>query len=142
MDMADDGAQPLMTWYDFHTGVRAIVKRIKDRNMGITHVCAIPRGGLVLGTMLSHALSVPLVVQSLPLPSDPTTMLVCDDNAITGDSLAPFSRAGMPCAVIVKHPNANTCEPFLYAYESDEMWLFPWETEAAHEPADIDAITC
>lgn len=140
MDMSDDGAQPLYSWLDFHDDARELIARIKESGITITAIVAIPRGGLVLGALLSHAFTVPLHVRSWPEPWDQPTTLVVDDNAITGGSLAPFFERALPCAVLVKHPMANTCEPFFYARVSDEMFLFPWEVEGAREPYDIDHV--
>lgn len=142
IDMADDGAQPLYSWYDVHAGARELIKQIKESGATITGIVAIPKGGLVLGTILAHAFCVPLHIGFDPEPWMPTTFLAVDDNTITGGSLAPFTRYGMPCAVLVKHPNAPGIHPFYAAEESDEMYLFPWEAEAPgvdHSVEDIVA---
>lgn len=138
--MADDGGQPLLTWLGVATGARKLLEQFKADGITVTHVVAIPRGGLVLGAILSHALVVPLHVCESPAPWMPPTTLVCDDNSITGESLKPFASAGMPCAVLVRHPAAPAVSPFYFAWESDEMWLFPWEAEAAAEPYTIEEI--
>lgn len=138
--MADDGAQPLFTWYAVAYWARDLVKQIRAAGVTVTHVVAIPRGGLVLGTMMSYAFAVPLHICNEPEPWMPPTTLVCDDNTITGGSLAPFARQGMPCAVFVKHPQAPAVSPFFFGFEDDDMWLFPWEIEGAREPFDLRII--
>lgn len=135
--MADDGGQPLYSWLDFHDDVRGLIAHLRENEITITAIVAIPRGGLVLGTMLAHAFTVPLYVRSFPEPWDPTTTLVVDDNAITGGSLQPFLYRGMTAAVLVKHPNVDPMSSIHYARESDEVYLFPWEVEAAQEPLPL-----
>jgi len=140
LDMADDGAQPIYCWYDFHTDAREIIRQIQESGVTITGIIAVPKGGLVLGTVLAHAFCVPLYVGYVPEPWMPTTVLAVDDNTVTGGSLAAFAYAGMPSAVLVKHPNAPGIHPFFFAQESDEMFLFPWEAEALHEPLPVETI--
>jgi len=138
--MLDDGAQPLYSWAHFHYDARKIIESIRESGATITGVYAIPRGGLCLATVLAHALVVPLYVGHEPERSTQTSVLACDDNTITGDSLRPFAERGMPCAVLVKHPNAPGIQPLFYARESDEMFLFPWEAEAAVEPYPLEDV--
>ncbi len=140
MDMVDDGAQPLYCWYDFHTDAREIIKQIKETGVTITGIVAIPKGGLVLGTLLAHAFCVPLHIGYAPEPWMPTTFLAVDDNTITGGSLAPFSHYGMPTAVLVKHPSAPGIHPFFFAQESDEMFLFPWEADAPQQEWSVEDV--
>jgi hypothetical protein len=140
IDMADDGGQPLYSWYDVHAGARELVDQIKKSGATITGIVAIPKGGLVLGTILAHAFCVPLHIGHAPEPWMPTSFLAVDDNSITGGSLSPFAHYGMPCAVLVRHPNAPGIHPFYFAEESDEMYLFPWEAEGEQELRDVETI--
>lgn len=141
MDMADDGGQPLYSWYDFHCAAREIITQIKAEGTTITGVVAIPRGGLALGLVISHALCVPLYIATEPEPWMPTTILACDDNTVTGGSLAPFAHRGMPCAVLQQHPNAPGIHPFFRAEISDELYLFPWEAESPNVADQYDVET-
>ena len=140
--MVDDGAQPLYSWLDFHDDARALIEHLRDNAITVTAIVAIPRGGLVLGTVLSHAFTVPLYVRDHPEGWDLPTTLVVDDNAITGLSLRPFLYAGMNAAVLVKHPNVDALSSIHYVRESDEVFLFPWEVEALQDPLPIaDVVT-
>lgn len=140
MDMIDDGAQPLFTWLDFHNCAREIIEKIRAANVTITGVFAIPRGGLCLASVIANAFAVPITVGYFPESSTPTSVLAVDDSTCTGGSLVPFARHGMPCAVLVKHPQAPAISPFFYAIESDELYLFPWECEAEHELRAVEEI--
>jgi hypothetical protein len=137
--MYDDGGQPLYTWLDFTIDVRVLLDTIKRDGLTITGVYAIPRGGVCLATAIAYALEVPMYFGHHPERNTQTSVLACDDNAITGDTLQPFAAHGMPCAVLVKHPNANVVG-CIFARESDEMYLFPWEVEAACERYTIEEV--
>lgn len=140
--MIDDGTQPLYSWLDFHYDARRLILALRAAELTITAIVAIPRGGLVLGTVLSHAFAVPLYVRSLPEAWDPPTTLVVDDNAITGGSLQPFLYRGLTAAVLIRHPNVDPMSTIYSARESDEVFLFPWEVEASPEPPSLtDVVT-
>lgn len=145
LQLVDDGGQPLYSWLDFHYDARRLLLALRDAGLTVTQIVAIPRGGLVLGTLLSHALAVPLHVRAMPEPWDPPTTLVVDDNAITGGSLQPFLYRGMTAAVLIRHPNVDPMSTIYYARESDDVFLFPWEVEASPEPpslADVVSHDC
>lgn len=138
--MVEDGEQPIYSWLDFHADVRDLLAQLKDADITITGIFAIPRGGLTLGTVLSYALNVPLSIGHEPLLSTTTSVLAVDDSTCTGGSLVPFARHGMPCAVLVKHPQAPGIGPFFCARESDELFLYPWEAEGAPEQIPLEDI--
>jgi adenine/guanine phosphoribosyltransferase-like PRPP-binding protein len=138
LDVADDGTLPLYTWLDFHTDVRALIAQIKESGIVFERIIAIPRGGLVLGLMLSHAFTIPLAVRDYPEATDPPATLVVDDYTVTGSSLGNFDRGRFSYAVLVKHPGANVVTPCFCARETEDQYLFPWEAEASHDEIPID----
>lgn len=137
---AEDAPTPLYSWFDFQVDIREIIRQIQESGVTITGVFAIPKGGLPLGVALAHAFCVPLDVGYVPLPSTPTSVLAVDDSTITGGSLTPFAHRGMPCAVLVKHPNAPAIHPFFFGREASDSPLFPWEAEAPNVSHSIEAI--
>lgn len=117
-------------WAEFDEAVSELCAQLKSHS--ITHIIAVPRGGLCLATALSHALVVPLYVGTQPEPWMPPTTLAVDDMSIDGTSLQPFAAANMPCAVLVKHANAPAVSPFFYVWDtSEEEVHFPWEADAS-----------
>lgn len=131
-----DGAQPPYTFrmFTFDTRIlRDMLKPIVEAKK-IAAIVAIPRGGLPLGAYLAYAFDLPIYCAKNPVDLPPTPRsrlkqtLVVDDNAVTGKSFCNFMDAGATCAVLVRHPFYVGISSLMYARESDEMFLFPWES--------------
>ena len=88
-----------------------------------TGVCALPRGGLVLGVMASHALRIPF----LAAPCEGCVVL--DDIADTGLTLQHYRECGYYIATMFYHKQ-SVVVPDLWMKEKKKDWIvYPWEEE-------------
>jgi hypoxanthine phosphoribosyltransferase len=99
-------AKKYIGWPDWEENVCDICKRLKNRDF--LFVYGIPRGGLTLGTQVSHKLGIPLVVdypaywmldwyhwrlkQGIELKSDRRNILIVDSICDTGKTLEYFNK--------------------------------------------------
>lgn len=105
------------TWEDIEEFVNLCIDYCTQHN--ITAVYAIPRGGLILGTLLSYKRGIPLVASPVP------GCLVIDDAAVTGVALLPYYKRFHTAVMFV----AKTCPINVdVVYPTDyEVVKFPWQ---------------
>lgn len=109
------------TWQEFDSDTRRIVSKIKKiRRHNFDGVWAPPRGGLPLAVVLSHALSIPLLLK----PTKKT--LICDDIADTGRTLDQFNNKNI--IVTIFYHNQSIVVPNIWLRQKKDKWIvFPWE---------------
>ena len=109
----------IITWKEIDIWTAILVAKIGKEKFG--SIFAFPRGGLILGVMLSHRLKIPLLTT---ISSD--TLLV-DDIADTGGTLKKFSQK--KAVLIWRNTSAVKPEFFGVEIDSEAPWQkFPWET--------------
>ena len=116
-----------VTWDE----VERFVENVSNTYNGvITGVYGLPRGGLVLATMISHRLNVPLLLGAFP------GCLVVDDICDTGESLIHYvnntanDNKGFNTATMFYKENELNVEPDFYMFEKHNDWIvFPWENK-------------
>ena len=118
------------TWQDFALDAQRLAGYIMCGPRAHTAIYAIPRGGLVLGVYLSHTLHLPLIIDEPPKVEDCLNVLVVDDNAVTGSSIAPFIKRGFTTAVLINNPVGNINSPTYVARTSLDWPVFPWEVDS------------
>lgn len=150
--------EPLvLSWGDVHVAATILAQRLRVSGKltfgrgGI--VVAEPRGGLVLGVLLAHRLSVGDQTWTVHTPAtvrrviDDRPMVWCDDLIDTGATWAlagrSFLRVKDGAAVLAtklgdKHPSEVEA---IYRVDRDRWVRFPWEvaTEDARNEADYQA---
>ena len=110
-----------VTWQE----VDDFISKASERFPSVSGVYGPPRGGLVFAVMLSHALSVPLLMA-------PTKgCLIVDDIVDTGKTLEKYSNSdGYVIASMFYHKQASF-EPDFWVYEKTDQWIkFPWEVKS------------
>lgn len=118
----------IYTWSDFSQDTQQIVASIRSSfhhgpgGRQFTGIYAIPRGGLVLGVALSHALELPMIMGGVD-----KHVLVVDDIADKGHTLEPYRKRGCAIATLFRHV-ACPFSPMWFARENDRWVKFPWET--------------
>lgn len=112
------------TWHEFDEDIEEIVRWAKERNF--KSVYGIPRGGLILGVVLSHRLGLPLktIIEEL----DQETLVV-DDIADSGRTLENLDKVlNFKPVVAVLFYHKDTCRmPDFYIREKKDWVVFPWE---------------
>lgn len=117
--------QKKISWKQVSEGAALLAKHLRPRveRREIRNIYAIPRGGLILGVMLSHKLNIPLT-----LDPDFNTLIV-DDIADTGKTLCKFLNENKwgEVATLFYHKQTKFMPEFV-VYEKKKQWLvFPWE---------------
>jgi hypoxanthine phosphoribosyltransferase len=113
-------------WHVVEEMIYKLAERLRD--MEISNIYGIPRGGLVVAIRLSHILNKPLITD---LKDGDANTLIVDDVLETGATLAPFYDGGFKIAVLYWNSNLeyNICFPDFYVKEkTSKEWIdFPWE---------------
>lgn len=119
-----------MSWEQFNNHVEKIVHTINQYGAKYKTIYAIPRGGLVLGTCLSHKLNIPMVFNESEI-NDAT--LICDDICDSGNTLHKLQiRTGLysDVAVIVLNPDTKYNVDYLGYFNKNKNWIqFPYEND-------------
>ena len=117
------------TWQDFDKDVDDILTHIKNEGWTIKQIYAIPRGGLVLGVVLSNALGCELITKLEGKNQFYDNVLVVDDIADSGKTLLSIPKIFLyrtitlfrkECTQFVPNKACRDC--------TKDQWIsFPWE---------------
>lgn len=110
----------ILGWDDFEEMVASLLDGLSEYKL--TGVYGIPRGGLVLATVISHRLG-------LPLLGAPTKgCVVVDDISDTGRTLLPYE--GRYVTATLYYARDTQVMPDVTVREKEAEWVvFPWEDE-------------
>ena len=117
-----------VTWKE----VEDFVREVKTRSESLyTGVYGVPRGGLVLSVMISHALSIPL------LHAPTNGCIIVDDICDSGETLLHYAnntsgdkKSDYHIVTMFYKQNKLNIVPEYYANEKKDKWIvFPWEVE-------------
>jgi len=112
-------------WCDIDLAVDRIVDWFIQEQIQVDAIYGIPRGGLILAVMLSHALDIPLTTQPEKLYDKP--LLIVDDVADTGQTLLPFQN-GTNFIVTMHYHRQSIVIPDCWFLEKLDSWIiYPWE---------------
>lgn len=125
-----------MSWVEFHRLTGQIYAQIFSDMVSETdrreyqQIYGIPRGGLMVATILSHLLELPMVTTYYRASAWNT--LVVDDLLESGETLKRFRDLGSECAVVIAKTQDDKILP-RYVGElsrlTSEWIVFPWETD-------------
>lgn len=114
-----------VTWEEVEKFVDYICKELSGK---ISGVYAIPRGGLVLGSIISNRMNIPLLLGASK------GCLVLDDICDTGESLIHYVKnssgdgKGYLTATMFYKDNEFGIKPDYYMFTKNNDWIvFPWE---------------
>lgn len=117
-----------ITWNQVQEYITTLVSYIKKKDLKFSGVYGIPRGGVILATMLSYKLSIPLLMA-------PTKdCIIVDDIADSGRSLLHYTVNDTQfnkyfITTMVFHER-SVVTPDFYLYNKEDKWIkFPWENE-------------
>lgn len=114
-------------WQQVEEFVTYVVERSEVQQYEFAGVYAVPRGGLVLGVMISHAMDLPM------LAAPCAGCLVVDDIVDTGAALEKMNSQGHIIASMFYRKGASFT-PDMWLIEKRDEWIhFPWEFEVAEE---------
>lgn len=113
----------IYTWGEFDKDIRVMVERLKKQEFD--EIYGVPRGGLVMGVLLSHRLNLPL---SLEFHKD-KRVLVVDDICDSGKTISEFGGGNTTVATLfVNTEHNNDIWPDFWVRTTKDWIIFPWET--------------
>ena len=112
----------VITWHKFEEDAKILARSI-NKHGKFRYIYGIPRGGLVVATVLSHLLETPLKTH---LNEDFSDALVVDDVSDSGLTLKRFD--GYRTATLYRKDKTIT-EPDFFVETINEWIVFPWETK-------------
>ena len=116
------------TWSEFDKDIEEIVRWAVQRSF--KSVYGIPRGGLIVGVVLSHRLGLPTKLQIEELDRD---TLVVDDIVDSGRTLENLDKVlkFKPVAATLFFNKDSCRRPVFYVREKKDWVVFPWEIEGS-----------
>jgi len=124
-----------VTWDEMENLVDELCDKIPD---GVYEgIYAIPRGGLIIGVMMSHKLGLPLIDRLQSYYGK--KFLIVDDIADTGGTLEKMKAEiynNAHTATIHYHKQSSV-EPSYWVEEKGDDWIvYPWEQDDSEEIQD------
>ena len=115
-----------VTWEQVDDFVNNLAEHIQENEYGVTGVYGIPRGGLILATMLSYRLDIPLLMAPC------AGCVIIDDIADSGRSLCHYTENDTQfnayfIATMFYHKRSIVQPDFTKFEKVDEWIVFPWE---------------
>jgi len=129
------------TWSDFDRDILILCKVLHEKGITekVSAIYGIPRGGLVLGVVLSHKLDKPLyttISEVLVASTHGARVLIVDDISDTGSTLYQ-TVCHVGCFTCTLHyVRTSIFEPDVWINEkkNDQWVVYPWEVKGGkHE---------
>lgn len=115
-----------VTWKDMEDFVESLIQEMNKQNFKPSGVYGIPRGGLILATLISYKLDIPLLLNASK------NCLIVDDIADSGRTLLHYTENDTQfnkyfIATMFFHKRC-VVKPNYYKFEKNDKWIvFPWE---------------
>lgn len=115
-----------VSWKDMEEFVDSLINELNKQNFKPTGVYGIPRGGLILATLISYKMDIPLLMNASK------DCLIVDDIADSGRTLLHFTENDTQfnryfIATMFYHKR-SIVKPNFYKFEKNDKWIvFPWE---------------
>lgn len=113
----DTVTMEIISWGEITDWISKLATLIKDKNY--TGIYGIPRGGLILATLLSYKTGLPM------LQTPCQNCLVVDDDASTGLTLLPYYNR-YDIALMYKNPDCKLKPTYLYKEYGEIFKVFVW----------------
>ena len=115
-----------VTWNDLENFTDSLIKYIKEKNLKFSGVYGIPRGGLIIATLLSYKLDIPLLLNAAK------DCIIVDDIADSGRTLLHYTNNDTQFnkyfIATMYYCDRSLVKPDYYLYNKQDKWVvFPWE---------------
>lgn len=120
------------SWNNFITAIEKLTHDLDENELGIDAIYGIPRGGLCLGTTLSHKFKIPLIIKEKHIKKY-TKVLIVDDISDSGDTLQKLtskydSKVELVTATWHYNSSRSIFEPDYWVEDNVGKWVvYPWE---------------
>lgn len=115
-----------VTWKDMEDYIDDLVKELKKKKIKPTGVCGVPRGGLILATLLSYKMDIPMLLNA------GEGCIIVDDIADSGRTLLHYTENDTQfnkyfISTMFYHER-SLVKPDFYKFKKEDKWVvFPWE---------------
>ena len=115
-----------VTWDDMTKYIDELVDEMNKKGIRPTGVYGIPRGGLILATLVSYKMDIPLLMGATD------GCLIIDDISDSGRTLIHYTSNDTQfnkyyISTMFYHKRSMV-KPDFYKFEKDDKWIvFPWE---------------
>lgn len=115
-----------VTWNDMMAYVDELIADLKKQKIKPTGVYGIPRGGLIIATLLSYKMNIPLLLNAAE------GCIIVDDIADSGRTLLHYTKNDTQfnkyyISTMFYHER-SLVKPNFYKFKKDDKWIvFPWE---------------
>ena len=115
-----------VTWDDMTKYIDELVDEMNKKGIRPTGVYGIPRGGLILATLVSYKMDIPLLMGATD------GCLIIDDISDSGRTLIHYTSNDTQfnkyyISTMFYHKRSMV-KPDFYKFEKDDKWVvFPWE---------------
>ena len=116
-----------VSWEEVEEFIAKVIEHFKDSN--ISGVYGIPRGGIVLASILSYKMNVPMLLAPYK------NCIIIDDIADTGETLLHYDRNSSENGVkkgyhivTMFYKETSQVKPEFYMHLKTDKWIvYPWE---------------
>lgn len=126
--------QKSYTWNDIEIMIKSIINKIKQESLQFDFIVGIPRGGLIMGVMLSHQLNIPYMefTDFINKPFGYGRILLVDEVAGRGTTLKRnlrFFDNLKTTMFTFNYKQQSVIKPYYYCEEvPNDVWIvYPWE---------------
>jgi len=130
----------ILKWYEYCDDIQLLIKKIENLNLNINKIYAIPRGGLIPATIISHYFDdIPIVTKIEDFDFDTyNKILVIDDLCHTGYTMKNLIKVKMDnvftAALYVKRKSSFIPDLYIEGDIPEDEWiLFPYDNEIKSE---------
>ncbi len=115
-----------VTWKDMEDYVEDLIVELNKNNIHPTGVYGVPRGGLILATLVSYKMDIPLLLNASK------GCLIIDDIADSGRTLLHYTENDTQfnkyyISTMFYHER-SLVKPDFFKFEKKDNWIvFPWE---------------
>ena len=129
-----------VSWELIDDCVTDIAFHLKDTGKDFKGVYGIPRGGAVLGVMLSHKLNIPYITSLEDIIFTDENFIIIDDIVDTGKTLEKYKKIDVEeqayYVTIHEHEDCIVKPDYSILYKEDKWIVYPWEIRDSAEIQD------
>jgi len=126
-----------LTWEQIDCAIEKLSKEILMFNK-YKNIYSIPRGGLIVGVMLSHKTNLPMIFDFNKITFD---TLIVDDISDTGKTLEQFSTINDVCCLVYTQWTSVVPKFKIFEKHDSNTWfVFPWENKDTEETYSLTEV--
>lgn len=115
-----------VSWEQVDNFVDSLLNEVEEKGLNFSGVYGIPRGGLVLATLISYRLNIPLLL------APAKNCIIVDDIADSGRSLLHYTENDTQFnkyyIATMFYCERSMVKPDFYQFNKEDKWIvYPWE---------------